>query len=517
MYRPYLHHLYSKRIEMNTEERLAKIEAREAKLEARLATKPIGQWFIRATNAYWEFVGRVSAYFTRALRRVRSANPFVAIAQLTFFFVAGFVIVTPLYFLIGPLVQIVLVIIAVVWTCLSAAFGWHRPSVLQFAKDIHQVLPASNEKNEGDREGAIELLEQAILAHPESAQAFCDLGGLKVDTGHFDEGIGLIRNAIQIEPQNPEFYYVLGRHLFVNHRYPDSRDAFRKGVTLGTTRKDATFYLGWALKECGEMAEAEPWLEKGAPHAANIAEAHYIHATVCVALEQWRRAKVALSDAIQANPRHERAIYDLGCLYAALEEMYPAVAQYKALKSIDSNLADALAEGICRYIPDADKLIRRSGQKIKKPPRRNLPDSIKWTETREEAGSTFECYAAPNPIIAKKFLKSIRVSKPFYYLVVETPGGTWGRDVDGLYLERLQSFQKSLEIAKVQGNIVGVASPVGVQAAADGLADNFVVDVKCGECEHVWLDGLKYQATTVVRCPVCSAYNRVDSSHVICV
>jgi hypothetical protein len=104
-------------------------------IEARYAANPTWQWFNRTSHAYWRFAGRVAGYFPQALGRVRSTNPFVGIARLTFVFVAGFLIVPPLYLVLGPLVQIVLVIIAVIWTCMAGVFGWNRPTA-QLAEPI---------------------------------------------------------------------------------------------------------------------------------------------------------------------------------------------------------------------------------------------------------------------------------------------------------------------------------------------------------------------------------------------
>jgi hypothetical protein len=113
-------------------------EDRRTEIEAKHATDPIWQWFNRASHAYWGFAGRVAGYFPQALGRVRSTNPFFAIARLTFVFVAGFLVVPPLYLVIGPFVQIVLVIIAVIWTCVAGIFGWNRPSTAQLAERIAQ-------------------------------------------------------------------------------------------------------------------------------------------------------------------------------------------------------------------------------------------------------------------------------------------------------------------------------------------------------------------------------------------
>ncbi len=49
--------------------------------------------------------------------------------------------------------------------------------------------------------------------------------------------------------------------------------------------------------------------------------------------------------------------------------------------------------------------------------------------------STYEVWTAPTAESAKQFLNSRSVTKGFYYLVVETPEGNWGKDCMGVYRE----------------------------------------------------------------------------------
>jgi len=127
---------------------------------ARRATDPIFQWIDRSSRGYWAFASRVAAYFPAALRRGRSSKPlteaqaadlnkigqyhheaglterrawskamradlrglhlnrgnrFLGMARGIFIVVAGFIIVLPLFLVIGPVVQVAVIIIAVVW------------------------------------------------------------------------------------------------------------------------------------------------------------------------------------------------------------------------------------------------------------------------------------------------------------------------------------------------------------------------------------------------------------------
>jgi hypothetical protein len=51
------------------------------------------------------------------------------------------------------------------------------------------------------------------------------------------------------------------------------------------------------------------------------------------------------------------------------------------------------------------------------------------------ARNTYEVWTAPTAESAKQFLNSRNITKNLYYLVVETPEGSWGKDCMGVYRE----------------------------------------------------------------------------------
>ncbi len=128
---------------------------------------------------------------------------------------------------------------------------------------------------------------------------------------------------------------------------------------------------------------------------------------------------------------------------------------------------------------------------------------------------TYEIYKGKDVGSAKKFLMTKRVDKKLYYIEVVTPEGTWGMDIEGLYLVRLLPWQKNVSLAKCDGYIIPMShSNFGLNMAARGISDNFVVKIKCGKCEHEWLDGVRYKNLTAVRCPNCKTINKVDSGNI---
>ncbi|WP_329259913.1 CHAT domain-containing protein [Actinoallomurus sp. NBC_01490] len=129
-------------------------------------------------------------------------------------------------------------------------------------------------------------------------------------------------------------------------------------------------------------------------------------------------------------------------------------------------------------------------------------------------GAVYETYRAADAEAAKAFLMTKQVDKRLYYIVVETPRGNWGMDIEGLYLENLLPWQLDTSAADCIGQIRSVTNFFGLASAARGTVDNYVAQVQCGRCGRLWHDGLRYQRDTLVRCPGCGAGNSVDSSGV---
>jgi len=129
-------------------------------------------------------------------------------------------------------------------------------------------------------------------------------------------------------------------------------------------------------------------------------------------------------------------------------------------------------------------------------------------------GTIFEIYKGMDAESAKSFLLTKRVDKPLYYIIVETPMGNWGMDIEGLYLERLLPWQTNFDSIDCEGHMVSIPNTFNLMGAAKGFTDNFLVIIECGKCGHQWLDGVRYQNNTVVRCQKCQAINKIDSTKV---
>lgn len=139
----------------------------------------------------------------------------------------------------------------------------------------------------------------------------------------------------------------------------------------------------------------------------------------------------------------------------------------------------------------------------------------KFIQKVQRGKYTYEIYRGKDAESAKNFLMTKQVDKNFYYIKVETPEGTWGMDIEGLYLERLLPWQMDIDSAESEGTIIPMSwSMFSLRMAAQGTSDNFIAQVECGKCKNKWIDGVRYQNITVVRCPKCKTRNKVDSRYI---
>ena len=89
---------------------------------------------------------------------------------------------------------------------------------------------------------------------------------------------------------------------------------------------------------------------------------------------------------------------------------------------------------------EPEKSVIFESKKIQKPSelvfvREYTEKKIVYGEQNNEVTLTYRIYKASNTASAKAFLKENPVNRSMYYVIVETPEGNWGRDIDGIYKE----------------------------------------------------------------------------------
>lgn len=208
----------------------------------------------------------------------------------------------------------------------------------------------------------------------------------------------------------------------------------------------------------------------------------------------------------------------VGPLLAHLREDEPPI-RAEAAEALGKIGDPAAVEALRQATQDDEREVRQAARTALE--RLGVPVEAKeagrptFVRTFKKGNNTYEVYEAASAEVARQFLLKKKVDRPLYYITVETPEGNWGIDKEGLYLVQLLPWQTDLNIAECTGSIIEPPSMFGLQLVVQGIGDNFIVKVRCEQCGREWLDGVRYQALTVVRCPQCRRYNRVDTSFIV--
>ena len=176
------------------------------------------------------------------------------------------------------------------------------------------ILRAKQHHHAKDRQTAAILYQQVLSDtpdHPEGNQLF---GLVLIETGQFDLGIGYLKRAITLQPEDPVFRFNLGRAYLL---LGEPEQAIRNFVDAATLQPD------YAL-------------------------AHYNHAATLESIEQHEKAAQAFQQTIVADPHSPkpyaglaRMLYYLGRVPQAMEALERAI-------SLDSSISGDGAMGCAR-------------------------------------------------------------------------------------------------------------------------------------------------------------------------
>lgn len=140
--------------------------------------------------------------------------------------------------------------------------------------------------------------------------------------------------------------------------------------------------------------------------------------------------------------------------------------------------------------------------------------TVKFLRKEKAPNAIYEIYQAPDAESAKNYLSTKKITEDKYYILVETPEGAWGLDKLGIYLEKLLPFQFDINSVDCNGSTCGIPDMAGLEMAANGINESFVINIECGKCKNQWLDAVRYQQVTVVKCPKCKSLNKINTENI---
>lgn len=160
----------------------------------------------------------------------------------------------------------------------------------------------------------------------------------------FQEASLEFRNAIQIDGNDAQAYWGLGRAYEGLERFPEMLDALRKTVSLDQNKNNlearvklGNFYLAGNRGRSDVIAEAERLAKEVLAKDQNHIEGHILLAGVLFAQHQKDQAFTELDRAIQIDPKRVESYLSMAKFYIASRELQKAEELFQRALSVNAN------------------------------------------------------------------------------------------------------------------------------------------------------------------------------------
>ena len=208
---------------------------------------------------------------------------------------------------------------------------------------------------------AVAQYQHAIKLKPDYSEALMPLGYALVGLNRFPEAIEDYKVALKVEPGNPEIHNNLGYLYNHSGRYDEAVAACLEAIRLlgetgesykqgYQTRQEVLAHayknLGNAYTGLKNFEAAAPALRQATVIEPKNAAAFFNLGVTLYSGRRYSEAIEAYKEVIKLRPSLVAARFNLGLTYLAINDKKAAMAEYDALKPLDSNAAEQLRQMI---------------------------------------------------------------------------------------------------------------------------------------------------------------------------
>jgi type IV pilus assembly protein PilF len=150
-------------------------------------------------------------------------------------------------------------------------------------------------------------------------------------------GLSSLREAVQLDPENPTFRNTLGVVLLDLRKPAEAETEFRKAVELDPSYAEAHHNLGLSFAEQGRWEQAIVQYRKAIslPIYTTPEVGYYNLGRAYAQVDKLREAEESLRTAIQLDPKLAAAYYQLGVVLAATGRREDAKAAFRRARDVD--------------------------------------------------------------------------------------------------------------------------------------------------------------------------------------
>ncbi len=186
----------------------------------------------------------------------------------------------------------------------------------------------------------IGLMRQAIHVNPRAASYHANLGAVFLRIGRLDEAIASCRAAIALQPDLPKPQVNLSAALLKQGRLEEAGVTCRRAIALRPDDPEANSILGSILALRGHLEEAAGYYHNAIYHRPNDANLNLELGVVLYRLERLKAAEGCFRQAIALRPGFATAHNNLGAALKSMGRLDEAVLHYRRTIELKPDFAD---------------------------------------------------------------------------------------------------------------------------------------------------------------------------------
>jgi tetratricopeptide (TPR) repeat protein len=200
---------------------------------------------------------------------------------------------------------------------------------------------AGQKYEEGDYQGAIPLLNQAIAINPQYAYAYAGRGYIYYFLQKYQEAIADYTKAIAINPQYAEAYYNRGATYYYLQRYQEAIADYTQAIAINPQYAEAYYNRGATYYYLQRYQEAIADYTQAIAINPQYAGAYGNRGATYYYLQRYQEAIADYTKAIAINPQYAGAYGNRGVAYYYLQRYQEAIADYTQAIKINPQYAEA--------------------------------------------------------------------------------------------------------------------------------------------------------------------------------
>ena len=181
----------------------------------------------------------------------------------------------------------------------------------------------------GYLEQAALSFEQVIAAKPDNADAYYNLGTLRLQRKDFEQASQYLEQALKYKPNYPEAWNNLGMIAAQTNRPADAISDFEKSLSLRPAYVTALLNLGNVYRREKDFGNAQKCFERAIEIQPDNAEVSYSMGMLYAQQDRLEQASHFLEKAIELRPDYAEAFNNLGVLYVRSRDFARAEQEFR--------------------------------------------------------------------------------------------------------------------------------------------------------------------------------------------